>query len=63
MRFLCYTNREIVNVPGYKKVAVILIDNAIYNNMKAAQGIANFVMAITGELSGIEDTFTVNLHT
>ena len=56
-------NVSIVNVPGYKKVAVILIDNAIYNNMKAAQGIANFVMAITGELSGIEDTFTVNLHT
>ena len=56
-------NVSIVNVPGYKKVAVILINNAIYNRVKASQGNVSFVMAITGDLSGIEDTFTVNLNT
>jgi len=54
---------SIVNVPGYKKVGLILIDNAIYNNIKELKRSINFTVSVVGELSGIEDTFTVNLYT
>lgn len=53
---------SILNVPGYKKVALILIDNSIYKQIVISKRSANFVMAIVGELSGIQDTFTVNLY-
>jgi hypothetical protein len=53
----------ITNVPGYRKVCLILIDNAIFNNIAALQRSINFTVSLVGELSGIEDTFTVNLYT
>jgi len=54
---------SVMNIPGYRKVCLILIDNDIYNNMKAIQRGINFTISVIGELSGIEDTFTVNLKT
>jgi len=56
-------NVSLLNVPGYKKVGLILIDNAIYNNIKELKRSINFTVSVVGELSGIEDTFTVNLYT
>jgi len=56
-------NISVVNIPGYKKVGLILIDNAIYNSIKELKRSINFTVSISGELSGIEDTFTVNLYT
>ena len=54
---------SVVNVPGYKKVALVLIDNSIFNRIKGIQRSASLVVSVVGELSGIEDTFTVNLYT
>lgn len=56
-------NISVVNIPGYKKVGLILIDNAIYNSIKELKRSINFTVSVSGELSGIEDTFTVNLYT
>jgi hypothetical protein len=56
-------NISVVNIPGYKKVGLILIDNSIYNSIKELKRSINFTVSISGELSGIEDTFTVNLYT
>jgi hypothetical protein len=56
-------NISVVNVPGYKKVGLILIDNDIYNSIKELKRSINFTVSVSGELSGIEDTFTVNLYT
>jgi len=56
-------NISVINIPGYRKVCLILIDNDIYNSMKEIQRGINFTISVTGELSGIEDTFTVNLST
>jgi hypothetical protein len=56
-------NISVVNIPGYKKAGLILIDNAIYNSIKELKRSINFTVSISGELSGIEDTFTVNLYT
>lgn len=56
-------NISVVNIPGYKKVCLILIDNAIHNNIKEIQRSINFTVSVIGELSGIEDTFIVNLYT
>ena len=55
-------NVSILNIPGYKKVAIILIDNAIYENIRQATSDVNLTMFITGKLSGIEDSFIVNLR-
>ena len=54
---------SVLNVPGYKKAGVILVDNSIYANIQLLQRSANLTVSITGELSGIEDTFIVNLFT
>ena len=56
-------NVSVLNIPSYKKVAVILIDNAIYENIKKTRGGVSLTMSITGELSGIEDTFIINFAT
>jgi hypothetical protein len=56
-------NVSVVNIPGYKKVGLILIDNAIYNSIKELKRSINFTVSVSGELSGMEDTFTVNLYT
>lgn len=56
-------NISVVNIPGYKKVCLILIDNDIYNNIKELKRSINFTVFLVGELSGIEDTFIVNLYT
>lgn len=56
-------NISVVSAPGYKKVGLILIDNAIYNSIKELKRSINFTVSVSGELSGIEDTFTVNLYT
>lgn len=54
-------NISVVNVPGYRKVCLILIDNIIYKNIKAIKRSINFTVSVTGEISGIEDSFTVKL--
>lgn len=56
-------NISVTNIPGYRKVCLVLIDNAIYNNIKAIQRSINFTISVTGELSGIEDTININLRT
>jgi hypothetical protein len=54
---------SVMNIPGYKKAGLILIDNAIYNNIKELKRSINFTISVNGELSSIEDTFIVNLYT
>ena len=56
-------NISVMNIPGYKKVCLILIDNSIYNSIKELKTNISFTVSVSGELSGIEDTFTVNLYT
>jgi hypothetical protein len=53
---------SVLNVPGNKKVALILIDNAIYDYIFQLRSGVSLVISVVGELSGIEDTFTVNLN-
>ena len=56
-------NVSVINIPGYKKACLILIDNAIYDSIKSIQRSINFTVSVVGELSGIEDEFIVNLRT
>jgi len=54
---------SVLNIPGYKKAGIILIDNSIYANIQSLQRSANFTVSVTGELSSMEDTFIVNIST
>lgn len=54
---------SLMNVPGYSKAAVILIDRVCYNHLLEEGENASVTISIDGELSGMSDEFTVNFIT
>jgi hypothetical protein len=54
---------SVMNVPGYRKAGIILVDNLLYRNLIEQQSSAYADISIVGELSGIVDTFKVNFYT
>ena len=53
-------NLSIINVPGYQKAAVLLIDSYLYTELLGITDSAYAEIQAQGELSGIVQTFTVN---
>lgn len=54
---------SIMNVPGFHKVGVILVDNILYKYLTSEAENAYVDISINGQLSGISDVFRINFTT
>jgi hypothetical protein len=54
---------SVMNIPGYKKAGIILIDNMLYRHLIEQGRSAYADISVVGELSNITDTFRVNFTT
>ena len=52
---------SLLNVPGYHKAAVVLVDRMAYTHLALQGENAYLDISVIGELSGISDTFRINL--
>ncbi len=53
---------SIMNIPGYKKAGIVVVDNMLYNHIVEEGSNVNATISVTGELSGISDTFKINFY-
>ena len=53
---------SVMNIPGYKKAAIVQVDNAIYSHLVEIGRSASATISVIGELSEIIDTFKINFY-